>query len=490
MRWSARLWRVICVSMVLTLPMSAGCLERRGTAIGPNIGFGQDVSVGDFGVTRVDLLFVIDNSGSMSQEQDNLAVQIPALVRDLVSPPDHDADGEPDWAAVESLRIGIATTDVGTGSVMYPGSRCAPRGEDGALREGLFEWVSGDDPDALATDVERVVAGLGIGGCAFEQPLEAAMRATERARVEHDFPRDDSLFALVVVTDEEDCSVENDDAFFSDVMTMTANVHCSRRWDRLRPVSEVLASIRGEREPEMFLFAAIAGIPTGWAGDDIGALLETEDMQYREYVDPSEGLRLRPACQEVTAEGEDLGKADPARRLAQLAQQSPDSVLTTICTEDFGPAVAEIGARIGSRLEGVCLVRALPTSESSGVPCRVQVTLPPGTPCSAHPGYTRFADDGEGREICAVAQVPFEGESGFFYQEGERGACPQLSLTADAHPPIRAVLRAECFAEILLEDGAQCARHSQCESGFCDGAIDACAPHPELPGSEPPPTGG
>ncbi|HBQ15047.1 MAG TPA: hypothetical protein DEF51_29290, partial [Myxococcales bacterium] len=123
--------------MVLTLPMLAGCLERRGTAIGPNIGFGQDVSVGDFGVTRVDLLFVIDNSGSMSQEQDNLAVQIPALVRDLVSPPDHDADGEPDWAAVESLRIGIATTDVGTGSVMYPGSRCAPRGEDGALREGL-----------------------------------------------------------------------------------------------------------------------------------------------------------------------------------------------------------------------------------------------------------------------------------------------------------------------------------------------------------------
>lgn len=483
MRWSAQLSWVTCASLVLS-----GCLERKGVAIGPNIGFGQEVQVGELGVTSVDLLFVIDNSGSMNQEQDNLAVEIPALVRDLVSPPDADGDGDPDWSAVESLRIGIATTDVGTGSVMYPRSGCRPGGDDGQLRERLFEWGTGDDPDALAAEVERVVAGLGTTGCAFEQPLEAAARAVDRARAEHGFPSEESLFALVVVTDEEDCSAENDDAFFHDIQATSANVHCSRRWDRMTPVPELLSAIRGEREPEMFVFAAIAGVPTDWEGGDLGALLDREDMQYREYTD-STGLRLVPVCQEQTAEGEDLGQADPARRLVQMAQQAPDSVVTTICTEDFGPAVAEIGARIGSRLEGVCLVRALPVSERDGVPCRVQVTLPAGAACASHPGYAELGRSGE-REICQIAQVPFEGESGFRYQEGDDGTCPQLVLTEDAHPPVGAELRAECFAEILLEEGELCARHSQCATGFCDGVTDSCAPRPTLPGEDPPPIGG
>src|SRR5690349_6186517 len=121
MRRSGALSTATCV---LCSALAAGCLERKGATVGPEIGFGQEVTIGGGGVSAVDVLFVIDDSGSMDQEQENLSVQIPALVRDLASPPDRDADGQPDWAPVESLRIAIANTDTGTGSISITGSGC------------------------------------------------------------------------------------------------------------------------------------------------------------------------------------------------------------------------------------------------------------------------------------------------------------------------------------------------------------------------------
>src|SRR5690349_11111685 len=46
----------------------------------------------------VDLLLVVDASGSMREEQFHLAEQLPELVRSLVDPPDEDGDGMPDWS--------------------------------------------------------------------------------------------------------------------------------------------------------------------------------------------------------------------------------------------------------------------------------------------------------------------------------------------------------------------------------------------------------
>src|SRR5690606_13917634 len=57
----------------------------------------------------VDLLFVVDNSNSMAEEQASLAAQIPALVRALVEPPDEDADVNPDWLPISDLSVGVIT---------------------------------------------------------------------------------------------------------------------------------------------------------------------------------------------------------------------------------------------------------------------------------------------------------------------------------------------------------------------------------------------
>ena len=71
--------------------------------------------------------------------------------------------------------------------------------------------------------------------------------------------------------------------------------------------------------------------------------------------------------------------------------------------------------------------------------------------------------------------------SGFSYDPAHE-ACPQLVLTEDAQPPIGAIVQAECFFPLQMELGAQCARSSQCGSGFCDPITDTCSELLETPG--------
>ncbi|MCZ7683533.1 MAG: hypothetical protein M5U28_34010 [Sandaracinaceae bacterium] len=431
MRRSVALSVVTCVSV-----LAIGCLERPGATVGPEIGFGQEVSIGGGGVSAVDVLFVIDDSGSMHEEQTNLAVQIPALVRDLASPPDRDGDGAPDWSPVESLRIAIANTDVGIGSLVIPGSGCNFGGDAGVLHGGVFAWQAGDDPTAFAAQVGSAVEGLGISGCAFEQQLEAAAAAMAGGSA-LGFPREDALLAVIVVTDEEDCSVENDETFFSSATADTYNVHCTRNADLLTPVSELLAQIRGDRGDDEIVFAAITGVPIDLpAGATPADILAHPDMQYREETRERRGLVPVAACEATGAGGESLGEAAPARRLVQLGAMLPGSVLTTICTEDFGPAIGEIAARIGERVRGLCLVRALPEDESGGVPCQTVVRLPTGDSCGSFGAYALRGVDASGREVCEIAQVERGATSGGWYYDPSDASCPRLVLTEDAQPPL------------------------------------------------------
>lgn len=490
MRKSALFAVVTCALGGLVL---GGCLERRSSPIGPNVGYGQGITVGGRGVNAVEVLFVIDNSGSMSQEQENLAVQIPALVRDLASPPDRDGDGDADWNPAELLRIGIITTDVGTGVTSISGSHCGLGGDDGRLEGGVFEWRAGDDPDAFAASVEGVVRGLGIDGCAFEQPLEAAARAIAHAP-ETGFPSDDGLLAVIVVTDEEDCSVADDDTFFGAAPSGTYNVHCTRNRDLLTPVSTLLAQIRGSRGDDQLVFAAIAGLPRGLTGDETpAALLAHRDMQHAEVDLEPEGLQPRQVCEFLSPTmGTSLGKAQPARRLVELAGLLPEgeSVLTTICTDDFGPAIERIAGRIGRRVPGVCLVRELPVGVGDEVPCEATITLPDGQSCEGRPGYTSLGPDEDGLATCALAQVGVGESGGFYYVPAPEDGCAQLLIAEDAQPPLGSAVEVECFVSLLSPDGERCARDAQCESGWCDRVERVCAPLPEVPDPGTSPTGG
>jgi hypothetical protein len=186
----------------------------------------------------VDILFVIDNSGSMGEEQAGLAASFGAFI-DVLESPEVDAN----------YRIGVTTTDNGNpwctgttpegGALVY--SSCLDRipqftNQQGTLNVGDLACrqscaLTNVDLGIAATSVpwlervERITnlpAGVsttealqclspqGIYGCGFESQLESMHKALLRFDAAGDasqgFMREHAVLAVVHVTDEADCS--------------------------------------------------------------------------------------------------------------------------------------------------------------------------------------------------------------------------------------------------------------------------------------------
>ncbi len=327
----------------------------------------------------LDLLFVVDNSGSMAQEQVALTENFPRMIRSLATG-DLDGDGTPDFPPVRDLHVGVVTTDMGTRGMVVPTCRDPERGEDGVLRTaGLtsagcmatypsfltFAPATGS-VDALARDF-ACVAVAGTGGCGMEQPLEAALKAltpsTSTIRFYPDttghgdgpnagFVRPDSFLAIVVVTDEDDCSARDPELFnpTSVVYTDQLFLRCAFHEDALHPVERYVDGLRALRSdrPERLLVAAIAGVPadllTDPAGPDFEGILADSRMQVR--VSLISGAELVPACTTLRR-----GDATPGRRMVRIIQGLGEAgILQSICAPRFDGAVSAITSRLGTRI--------------------------------------------------------------------------------------------------------------------------------------------
>jgi hypothetical protein len=203
-------------------------------------------------VDKVDVLFGIDNSGSMEENQAQLAREFRVLIDQLVNPPVNPVTGRPRWPAVRSLHVGVVSSDLGAaGSSGIPS--CLTEGGDQGLLNPIRNgqamrlhqpWTSpaaarvrprgctqnpNQYPTFLTFDAARDNAStfrddfvcnafLGVAGCGLEQQLESVYRALitqdARARAGNTLPnagfvRDDAVLAIVLVTDEEDGSVRD-----------------------------------------------------------------------------------------------------------------------------------------------------------------------------------------------------------------------------------------------------------------------------------------
>lgn len=322
----------------------------------------------------VDMLWVIDNSHSMEEEQRNLAANFPALVEALTAPIDIDGDGDEDFPPVEDLRVGIVTTDMGTGASSTIG--CDESGDDGAL----VDAARGIDPDCegmtvgpppwmvynLGDDVEAFsqrfacLAQLGTEGCGYEQHLDAVAAAlTTHAGpggANEGFLRETSLVVIVIVTDEDDCSATGDALFAStaaaDGEFGLPGTRCAFNPDQLSPISSFIAALDPLRLDRAggFAVAVIAGVPPELVSDpqavDYDALLADERMQYR--ISETNPNQIEPACT-VTS----IGSAAPARRLVEFVRDfapGDRGLVQSICSANMRPAMEAIADMVARRL--------------------------------------------------------------------------------------------------------------------------------------------
>ncbi len=437
---------LVCACVAL----SFGCLERDIGPLDPNVSRSFETVVGGGGIVDVDVLFVIDDSGSMDEEQESLRREIPLLIEGLTNPPTNEA-GRPEWNPVESLQVAIVNTNLGTRGHSVSPSRvgaCANGdgwGDGGALVrnatcEGgpLHFWSSesGDDPSAFATRV-GCHADVGTSGCGLEQPLAAAMLALE---ADANFPRPDALLAVVVLSDEEDCSMADPVGFFSGPESGRAlNQRCVQHPEFLDPIDGIIASLSAGRDENQLLFAALVGVPEDLGDAPLQTILDDSRMEYQ--LTDTNDLGLVPACESTG------GEAAPGRRYVELANRLDGSLVRSICAESFQPAIAELTRRIGGRVRSVCANRSLTPDEAGAVACEVRETLPAGMRCGDLPARTFLELDESGLEVCVVDQAVSGLTQGWRYDVTDP-TCEQVLYTPDAIPPLGVQVRLQCLVEV------------------------------------------
>jgi hypothetical protein len=211
---------------------------------------------GDGCVDALDILVVMDNSGSMGEEQVEATYALPELLNGL------DQQGV-DW------RLAVTTTD--NGNPWCPAGSTTPEGGSfvfSSCQTRLGDFVFGNDVDVqelacdnlcfvsdeqleaqptftdfdglakprpwlqreagqlnvaandiFPEDAIRCLLPQGINGCGFEQPLESMWKALARTQdptePEAGFLRNDASLLVVIITDETDCShrIDHDDIF-------------------------------------------------------------------------------------------------------------------------------------------------------------------------------------------------------------------------------------------------------------------------------------
>lgn len=167
---------------------------------------------------KMDIVFVVDDSGSMGEEQGNLAANFPKFVKVL------DAFKTKSGATVD-YRIAVTTTgrDVKY-KIELPGFGSFPteeKGDNGAFKNtsscgATKRWV--DKADKNAADTFSCLARVGTTGPGIEMPLET-LRLAFNDRVSDGtnkgFLRDDALLAVVILTDEDDCSRSDNDFVYA-----------------------------------------------------------------------------------------------------------------------------------------------------------------------------------------------------------------------------------------------------------------------------------
>jgi hypothetical protein len=538
------------------------CTQRSLNALNPCTinGVVQNVPVNP--QRALDLLILIDESTSMLDEQAKLQEQVPRLVNLLLTGGE-DTDGSTPvgtFPAIESLHVAIITPDLGYST--DPSTSYAPNGDftppdqcrdnGGAGKAGFMQvtgftgtpreacdavtppqdtlYLNFPEPNFTAADLVSDVECLTgqQDGCGFEQQLQAILESDSNP-ANSGFNREDALLAVILITDEDDCST-TDPRVFDTVITpgtpyegpfttggaLQPNLRCWAHSDALQPVQRYVEEVaKLKSDPSQIVFAAITGIPEDSMldrenfdtdADRYAAILAHPAME--ETPDPDRfpdaaNQALTPACTTIVESQESI--AFPGRRIVEtmsgLAQSNNGigTVVESICADDYAPALNAIVDRIAAALRQLCLPRPLNRNSQDLVGCEVREVQPAGAECDEARGRESIGTEDVGpagspdvRNVCRITQLPSDPAAGvpsglgWFYDDFTPetvSACTfnpeqqRVSFTEGADPTTGARIRFECLqaAPPTTEDVGW-----PCTDAVDDGGADTiCNPNPD-----------
>jgi hypothetical protein len=321
----------------------------------------------------IDILFVVDNSGSMAGEQKALASSFSHFV-DLLE------TGDTDYH-VAVITTGLESPACPPCSVDVPKSCTNETGETGRFQDRLgFNQGTEDLPDFVFrppdptcrvvdsnnlscfydSESEEGTALVGDLGCGYERGLAAMRLALHdlEATYNSGFLRHHARLAVVLVSDEEDCGEIGDVSegvppamgnlcYFAakGVGPEGETVHPSdpdQKTYRLTPVSayaDFLYSLKSS--PAQVTFSAIVGVTD--PNDP-----STTTIEYEWNEEPHSRYEIVDACTTPGCTGS-YCYAEPGTRYIQLAQMT-GGVVESICQQDFSaPLVSVANTSTGFR---------------------------------------------------------------------------------------------------------------------------------------------
>lgn len=346
----------------------AGCPDRSISQ--PDINQGR-VEYKDIPVTvnrNIDILFVIDDSPSMLDKQNNLKANFPNFINVL-----NTIEG-----GLPNVHLGVVTSDLGSkgaddaqpgpGIGSGPGA-CTGNGKSGnlvtnAAVQGAYivDTLNTDgvtrttNYTGMLSDAFSAIAGVGGNGCGFEQQIEAAKRAlSPTATANAGFLRQDAYLAIIFLTDEDDCSMSHSTLISTDTSALgplqsfrctrygivcdqggtdpnamnqigpKGMCHSNESGQYLTKIGDYVNYFKGlKSDPNNVIVAAIAGVtspfevelrPPPGGGSTIPSLAHSCS-----YTDAANATEV----------------ADPAVRIKELLDNFPNrSTFSTICQQDL-----------------------------------------------------------------------------------------------------------------------------------------------------------
>jgi len=205
---------------------------------------------------KMDIVFVVDDSGSMDQEQTNLAANFPKFITVLDS-------FKTKSGAKLDYRVAVTTTgrDVKY-SIELPGLGSLPqdeKGDDGAFKNtkacgATKRWV--DKADSDKSTRFSCLAKVGTSGPSIEMPLESlklALNDRVADGTNAGFLRPDALLAVVILTDEDDCSRQDNNFVYK------GDGACETM-DHVQPLTDYVSMLdTAAKGPGRWATAVIAG---------------------------------------------------------------------------------------------------------------------------------------------------------------------------------------------------------------------------------------